>query len=989
VGAARSVESYLRRVRARALAVYALRATSALAGAFVLSFSLLALLVGPVASIPIAVVAWGACLAFSALAVGWALSGARRLGGSKVASLLGAVDGRLSSAARSAVELAHDPRALGRSPELVAAHGARVGAALAQIPVRRVVPLSWVRHPAALAGALALVVGVLLMWQVERSAAGAFALTHPGETDDSGVRVAAVVANVDARLVYPGYLGEPPTTMHDIASIEAPRGTSVELTVRTRVTATGGVLDVSGTQVQMTSHADGSLGAHFVVREDGELSISVDDDEGERLKDPVHRHVRVVVDGAPQVALLSPEEDAIVELEEDVPMAWEATDDIGLRSVDLVIETPDGREVRRRLRQMDEMVELEARGGQLIVASAFGARPGDRIRLWVEARDGDEVSGPNLGRSETRVLTVASEATRRAAALRDLSEVLDQALDALADRLEVPVPSGAEDALNRHRRVAASANGFVIALEDLESALRSQPGPNADAALYGEMARRMRRLITREARVHGRRPAPIRRRRAVDSDAVEELEGDSLLLADTLSRARIEDAAAITRELEALRREMVSLVAELRRADSPEARARLLSAIARAQQRMEELTQRLAAMTRDVPSDFVNAEALGGGEAEDALQSLAEAVESGDLDAAEEQLAELERRIDQIAAMLGSGMESFVESRFGPREQAMAEAMDALAGLEDEQRQLAGQSAEVRRGAAERAIAANGGGGGEEAARLASGATEIRETLESIRSDVRGIADEESLERARQRIRDVEDALSTGDLGEARRMADEAATDLDDVSRDLDLSALMFPGRDGRTADAAERAQGAVGELRELRRDLDRAIPDIPDYVDERGRRQMREDGSSQRRVMNAAEQLAERFDEGPDGASLSPDAARGVREAHEAMERGRSALGRQDPIEASRAQDEAARRLSELREELERQQEQQQSQGGGQGGGQQSSAPAFHEAVRIPGADEFEGPMELRRRLLDAMREGAPEGYQESVRRYYEELLR
>jgi len=38
---------------------------------------------------------------------------------------------------------------------------------------------------------------------------------------------------------------------------------------------------------------------------------------------------------------------------------------------------------------------------------------------------------------------------------------------------------------------------------------------------------------------------------------------------------------------------------------------------------------------------------------------------------------------------------------------------------------------------------------------------------------------------------------------------------------------------------------------------------------------------------------------------------------------------------------------------------------------------------------DEFEGPRRMRRRLLDAMRESAPEGYEEAVRRYYEELLR
>ncbi|MBW2463866.1 MAG: hypothetical protein JRH11_19605, partial [Deltaproteobacteria bacterium] len=460
-------------------------------------------------------------------------------------------------------------------------------------------------------------------------------------------------------------------------------------------------------------------------------------------------------------------------------------------------------------------------------------------------------------------------------------------------------------------------------------------------------------------------------------------------LADSLSRAQLEDAAAITRELEALRREMVSLLSELRRADSPEARAALLAAIARAQQRMEELAARLAAMSEDVPSDFVNTDALPSEEAKDALTSLAEAVAAGDLDAAEAQLRELERRIDQIAAMLGGGMEGFMEERFGPRERAMAEALDALAGLEAEQGQLARNSADVRRGAAERALEEGGGATQDEAARLGRHAREVGEALDAVAEGARGVADGDALERARQRVRDVADALETEDLGEARRMANEAALDVEDLSRDLEISALMFPGRDGQTAAAAGRARAAAEDLGDLRHELDRAIPRVSEFVDERGRRQMRDDVSVQNRAMSAAEALAEQFEDGPEGSPLSPDAARGLREARDAMERGRAGLGQGDPIEASRAQEEAARRLTELREELEQEQQEQSGGGSGDNGGGESSAPDFREAVQIPGAEEFEGPMAHRRRLLDAMRGGAPRGYEESVRRYYEELLR
>jgi hypothetical protein len=46
-------------------------------------------------------------------------------------------------------------------------------------------------------------------------------------------------------------------------------------------------------------------------------------------------------------------------------------------------------------------------------------------------------------------------------------------------------------------------------------------------------------------------------------------------------------------------------------------------------------------------------------------------------------------------------------------------------------------------------------------------------------------------------------------------------------------------------------------------------------------------------------------------------------------------------------------------------------------------------EPIRIPGADEYRPPEEFREDILEAMKKRAPQGYDELVRRYYEELIR
>ncbi|HJL19959.1 MAG TPA: DUF4175 family protein, partial [Sandaracinaceae bacterium LLY-WYZ-13_1] len=907
------------------------------------------------------------------------------LRGAGAARLLATVDDALPSAARSAYELGRRPPEHA-SEAMIRAHQARVETVLARVPPSRVVRWGWLKHRAVAVGAAGAAVAALLL-ATERGGAGAWALVHPGERDDRGERVAAAFGDVEAHLVYPSYLDRDSHTVADPTVLEVPRGTSVELRAGARLEADGAALRVGDRTVPMERGEDGRYLGRFVARDDASLALRLRRPDGEWVRDASERAVRALPDEAPRVTLMSPVEDVVLDEPAPVPLSWDASDDVAIVDVDLVIRSANGRESRRRIAAYPEDEQPgQATGTHPIDPAELGLVPGDAITVWVEARDGDLVNGPNLGRSAEVTLTLASEATRRQERLAGLEAVLDRAIHLLADRLERPVPEADTEAKRRFDALRPPTDGFVDALRDHADELRdAERAGGADLALFTSMASRVRRLLHEERLAHEGRVAPAARRRGIDDRAVDELEDDVLTLDDLLGRARVEDAAEIARELESLRQEMRSLLSELRRTDSPEARRQLLAAIGRAQARLRELMQRLSEMGTSVPQEFMNAGEMPTGQSADALQRLQEAVQRGDLERADQLVGELERQIDQIARALGQTEQGFVESRFGPRERAMANAMDALAGLEAEQQQLSRRGTERRSRAARRALDSIGGRDGETGQRLARETQRVREALEQVDRSGLSSFEQDGYDRARQRLIDTEDALSTGDLGEARRMAEEAARDVSSLARDLDLSALMFPGHEGETSEDAEQARRADRSLRDLRRQLDEALPDVGSHLEPSDRQQMRSDLSRQREATEAADRLGETFAEGPDGAPLHPDAPRELRDASEAMQRAERALERGDPLESARLQEEAARRLTDLRERLENQQ-QQQGGGGGEGG---SARPDFRQPVRIPGADQFEGPMEMRRRLLDAMREAPPEGYEDAVRRYYEGLLR
>lgn len=982
-----SVGPYLRRVRRRAFLLLGARSmlTAFAAGSVV--FLVAAWTNGPLSDPFVSLLVW--ILTLGAAAAGAYVGGAMALR-RHAASWLASAAPDLVSPSRSALEF-DDPERQA-SPELVAAHRVWVERRLAAVPIKHVVPLRVFAHATTFGalGTLALIAAAFLWSESARD--GAFALTHPYRESDDGVVFAAVVRDLKVEVNFPAYQDRPPATLGAFQTLELPRGSSVRLSVQTRLPMEEGLIALDDSQVALRREG-GGLGARFVARRDARLRLKFRHADGRWFEDPTLRTLRVVADETPSVRLTAPRDDLTVAAGTEVPFAWEARDDLGLRSVDLVVQTMDGQQIRRRLETYKGGIpEPDGYGHGSILTETYAVRPGDDLVFWIEAEDGDTVSGPKRGQSLKRTIRIASEALKRAALVADLEEVLSRGLDALGDRLEWPAPNARPEAAERLERLRERDGAFAEALDDAGDSAEGEHVAGTNAAVFSELAQRIRRGSRRESKAHQASSKKATERLKWDAKQTEELERGVLLLSDLVNQAKLEDAAAITQEIENLRREMVSLLKELRRTDAPEAKQALLSAIQRTRARLAELMARLAAMAEDVPQEFVNLDALATQQKQaDALDALQKAVQQGDLDAAEAQLAELERQINSMAQALSGGAEAYAEARFGPRERAMAEAMDRLAGLETEQRQLAQRTMETRRGAAERAIAAGTfKGEGQKAGRerLARRAEQLGAQLKAMDTGRRHPADAEAMQQATQRLKDVADALRSEDLAEARRMAEAAQDRMDALARDLDLSALMFPGAQGQATEAARSARRTADDLAELTKDIDHTLPRVGDYVNEGGRRQMRQDQTQQKRVKRAADDLAQRFEDAPDGNPLSPETAQGLQQLQDTMDHASRALGEGDPIEASRQQQEVARALTELREKLERQQRQ--NQGGGGGGGSDGQRSRTRRAaVRIPGAEDFEAPEQARRRLLDAMRERAPSGYEDAIRRYYQELLR
>ena len=118
-----------------------------------------------------------------------------------------------------------------------------------------------------------------------------------------------------------------------------------------------------------------------------------------------------------------------------VPVVFDARDDIGLSQVAIHIALA-GDEDNSEVTIQDGYTGRRALGSDEIDLSVIEAQAGDRISIWVSARDNRVPGGVQTSQSEVRYITIRSQEFEHYAITEALHALVGLLLDTLASRLE-------------------------------------------------------------------------------------------------------------------------------------------------------------------------------------------------------------------------------------------------------------------------------------------------------------------------------------------------------------------------------------------------------------------------------------------------------------------------------------------------------------------------------------------------------------------------
>lgn len=215
-------------------------------------------------------------------------------------------------------------------------------------------------------------------------------------------------------------------------------------------------------QQQETPATSQTIQGAFIARESENYRIHITDSDGFTNRDPVSRTITVLEDTAPDVNIVAPARDTVLDDAMLVELKVEATDDYGIQELQLIyrVESEGAEEVKVPLKRWGIEDALSHRS--VFVAYTWDVDrismfPGETLAYYVQALDIDDVSGPNIGTSHTYTLRFPSlselydaVATEQETEQRGLEELVDEQADAtgLVDTLLDKIRKSQELTLN-------------------------------------------------------------------------------------------------------------------------------------------------------------------------------------------------------------------------------------------------------------------------------------------------------------------------------------------------------------------------------------------------------------------------------------------------------------------------------------------------------------------------------------------------------------
>jgi hypothetical protein len=904
----------------------------------------------------------------------------------ELARWVGTREKSVASDLLSSVELAEAPPRPGSpSSDLVDALIEQTASELSTIEPASLLPPREVKRARVLAlTAIAVTIALLLLLPSTMHRGWKHLVASPRSPYD-GAQLSSVplVGDLDATLTFPAYSKRDKLEMKSSSGdFRGLPGTKVQISAHLLMPAASAELVIEtgtlGEPKKVPAKIEGEhLTAELTIEQSARYRIAVETPGGDRKIEATPRAIESEPDQSPAVQLMAPADTLDVANLRRVELAYVIEDDFGVTTAELVWE--GGKDRGRKPITLGESEQGRVQGKIMWDIAELQVPSGGEVRYWIESKDNDNVSGPNVGKSRELHLRVTSPRERHEETLDRQQAVAEKLLKNLGTRL---VGFG-EDSTAREN-ASHDLHDAITELSSIQGAYEADPHTSdlmrkAIAGIHD----RLDRLATMESKLLPKTATkvPLGRFAQFDPGIIRELEDDLITLADWLDRERMEGLLDVSDEIAAHQKRLADLLNQYNRTKD----ARLLEEIEREMKALDrafaELEKHRKGMPEDVLDQYVNRDALAAEEGSNCMAEVRALVQAGKTGEAQAKLESCQQQHARGASALEGSLAQLRGDKFTDEQKKLDEVMNELADLAKDQDDIAAEANRIFDAYARKADDMAREHRKEAAKKVGALIEKLNKRLDAVNETGLTPFAKEELDIVHRRIADVEKMVADGDLAEALGMARQAKTSLDTIAGELEAALNDDPKSKwaDATGDALDDIEHTTPVAKELIDELTALSPKPEQIMSGDDLKAMdrlrRREAMNRQRTQKLGDRTKQMGQDLPGDAAAELSKKLGTAADH--MQKADDRMKGKDPSGAREATRAAADALAKARERA-------------RSAARQAQEGSINdEPIHIPGADEYKAPERFRENLMDNMKQKPVDGFEDMTKRYYEELVK
>jgi hypothetical protein len=243
----------------------------------------------------------------------------------------------------------------------------------------------------------------------------------------------AIVEKISLDYDFPEYTAVPRREGVEEGNIEALQGTWITVTATTNQPARSGFLDFKPNPPVPLAVTPGNprlLTGKFLVESNGQYAVRYNSVDGQANPEPVIYDIKVVKDLSPTARFIRPESPAQRPANARVPLVIEASDDFGLKSVQLHVHK-NGEILQQAEELIDQKSAEKIKQLQRTVSldlQPLSLKPGDKVQYWLTLRDNCDLQ-PNKFETPKQVIEILdpiSQPQREELAQNEMAQAREQ-----------------------------------------------------------------------------------------------------------------------------------------------------------------------------------------------------------------------------------------------------------------------------------------------------------------------------------------------------------------------------------------------------------------------------------------------------------------------------------------------------------------------------------------------------------------------------------